>query len=184
MARQPFALQPFPSQAAAPDLQIEGWLERRDRVLDLAFQLREPGPCPPADPILWPAPDGDPQRRDGLWEHTCLELFLAQPGEERYWEFNLSPRGHWNVYRLDGYRDGLRPDPDYGTLPFRCSPSPQPFDLAITVPLPAALAAAPSLQAAVTAVVKRSSGRISYWALHHGGPEADFHRRDGFRMRI
>ena len=44
-----------------------------------------------------------PRRRDRLWEETCLELFLGEEGSERYWEFNLSPAGHWNVYRFEFY---------------------------------------------------------------------------------
>jgi len=40
-----------------------------------------------------------------------LKAFFAEPGEERYWEINLAPNGHWNVYRLDRYRQGLRPEP-------------------------------------------------------------------------
>jgi hypothetical protein len=54
----------------------------------------------------------------------------------------------------------------------------------VTAPLPAALAAVQPLELAVTAVLEQRNGLISYWALQHGGPEADFHRRDGFVLRI
>ena len=63
--------------------------------------------------------------------------------------------------------------------------------LRATATLPAALlpatliSAQPAeLELAVTAVLEQHGGAISYWALHHGGAEADFHRRDGFRLRI
>jgi hypothetical protein len=36
----------------------------------------------------------------------------------------------------------------------------------------------------VTAVLQQQSGSCSYWALRHPGPEADFHRRDGFALRL
>ena len=44
-----------------------------------------------------------PKRKDNLWHHTCLELFLKQ-GEEAYAEYNISPEGHWNYYAFDSYR--------------------------------------------------------------------------------
>lgn len=31
----------------------------------------------------------------GLWEHDVAELFLAAPGGDRYFEFNLAPNGAW-----------------------------------------------------------------------------------------
>jgi hypothetical protein len=31
----------------------------------------------------------------GLWQHDVAELFLATPGGERYFEFNLAPNGAW-----------------------------------------------------------------------------------------
>jgi hypothetical protein len=49
-----------------------------------------------------------PQRADGLWEHTCFELFLLDPASGAYLEFNFSPSGQWAAYRFDGYRAGRR----------------------------------------------------------------------------
>jgi hypothetical protein len=40
------------------------------------------------------------------------------------------------------------------------------------------------LHLAITAVVEHQDTTIGYWAIHHGGTEADFHRRDGFRLVI
>lgn len=31
----------------------------------------------------------------GLWEYDVAELFIAAPGSDRYFEFNLSPNGAW-----------------------------------------------------------------------------------------
>jgi hypothetical protein len=194
-ARQAFSLLPFGAGAdSLAGIAIEGWLERQGEALTLEFQLRgaaEQG----ENAILWPAAGGQPQRRDGLWEHTCLEWFLAHPHQEAYWEFNLCPNGDWNVYALDGYRRGLRPDPHYNALPLERSGNGSGngrisrFRATATLPaalLPAEQASAQpaELELAVTAVLEQRSGVISYWALHHGGTEADFHRRDGFRLRI
>jgi len=37
---------------------------------------------------------------------------------------------------------------------------------------------------AITAVLQSRDGTCSYWALLHPGPEADFHRREGFALRL
>jgi hypothetical protein len=41
-----------------------------------------------------------------------------------------------------------------------------------------------TLQVAVSAVLQHKDGELSFWALNHGGPRADFHRRDGFVIEI
>ena len=61
---------------------------------------------PPASLIL-PAP-AEPTRADELWKHTCCELFLLNPADNSYLEFNFSPSGQWAAYRFDSYRAGMR----------------------------------------------------------------------------
>jgi hypothetical protein len=179
----PFRLVPFAearATAALPaDLELGGRIERQGGALRLIYRLRGSLPA-----LRIPAPAAEPQRCDDLWQGTCFELFLAAAGAEPYREFNLSPSGDWNVYRLDGYRRGLRPDPAWQTLGQRRDDTPGQLTLTLETPLPAELAAAPELEAAVTAVLQGRSGMCSYWALSHPGPEADFHRRDGFLLRL
>jgi hypothetical protein len=176
-----------------------------------------------AESLLLPESAAVAERRDGLWEHTCLEAFLApglttaRPGAEDaaeeprgYWEFNMAPSGHWNVYRLEDYRDGLKPESFYGNLPLTISlgkrhrhaegrshadghsdaeghsnsAEADTLELLLCCPLPPPLATAPELQLGLTAVIETRSGEISYWALHHPGGEADFHHRDGWTLRL
>lgn len=151
-----------------------------------------------AEALVLPPMGRPPQRLEGLWQHTCLEAFLAPAGVQTYWEFNLSPCGDWNVYRLEAYRDGLRAEPFYAALPFtvqlhrgtpetsrQCSiPGPILLELSLSCPLPPALAAAPELEMGLSAVVESPTAAISYWALHHPGPEADFHDRRGWTLRL
>lgn len=191
LGRQAFALQPFGNGVVElAGIRIEGWLQRQESHLNLSFELHGPDRDDPSSrdqSILWPPAGGDPVRRDGLWQHTCLEWFIARRGEAAYWEFNLAPNGDWNVYTLADYRQGLRADPHYGALPLLTFSDEQGGnDFRVRAPLPAALAAAQpgALELAVTTVVEQRNGALSYWALHHGGAEADFHRRDGFRLRI
>ena len=78
-----------------------------------------------------------PARADGLWRHTCFELFVALPDSEAYFEMNFSPSGEWAMYGFvglspwhDAHRrtqaaaycratDAARPDPRSDHLPRR-----------------------------------------------------------------
>ena len=44
------------------------------------------------------------KRADELWKATCFELFLANSKIQSYYEINISPTLHWNIYRLAKYR--------------------------------------------------------------------------------
>jgi hypothetical protein len=60
----------------------------------------------PQTALRMPAPV-EPARSYGLWERTCFELFLRQPDDERYYEFNFSPSGEWAAFGFDSYRSGM-----------------------------------------------------------------------------
>ncbi|MFQ6537377.1 MULTISPECIES: DOMON-like domain-containing protein [Aphanothece] len=145
----------------------------RGPVLRLAFRLS----WPDATALRLPPPADPPGRRDGLWEHTCLECFLAAADEPAYWEINLSPGGDWNVYRLEAYRQGLQPDADYPALPFTCRRSAAELEMALHCPLPAALHGVDALVWNPTAVLEASDGSLSYWAPRHASAAPDFHDR-------
>jgi hypothetical protein len=34
------------------------------------------------------------------------------------------------------------------------------------------------------AVIKHKDGKVTHWATDHRGPQPDFHRRDGFTVRL
>ena len=145
-------------------------LGRLGERLRVNYQLS--GPC---DDLWLPEPAPRPQRLDELWQSTCLECFLARPGEESYWEVNLAPSGHWNVYRLEGYRQGLTPETACSRAPRLERQDPWPaVAFQMDLMLPPALAEAPVLEVGVTAVIATRGGAISYWALQHPGEQADF----------
>jgi hypothetical protein len=178
-ASQPFILLPFPGESHPEGLSLTGDVSRLGEHLAIAFRLAGPLQALQLPPL---APS--PERRDNLWQSTCLECFLALPESPGYWELNLSPSGHWNVYRLEGYRQALAADPSFGRPGLERRPQPDRLELRLGCRLPPLLAAAPVLEMAITAVIATTGGVLSYWALHHGGAEADFHRRDGFRLRV
>lgn len=62
----------------------------------------------PPSAMALPAPCA-PARVDGLWQHSCFELFLSNTDDGSYCEFNFSPSGEWAAYAFDSYRSGMRP---------------------------------------------------------------------------
>ena len=178
-ASHAFALQPFEALPELAPLAITGTISRRGPRLQIIYLLQGP-----LDTLVIPPAAAVPGRRDELWQSTCLELFLACPGQDAYWEFNLSPAGDWNVYRLQGYRLGLAPEPAYQQLVVEVRRDPRELRLSLEVDLPPGLELDQPLEAAITAVIEQRSGLIRYWALGHGGPEPDFHRRDGFLLSL
>lgn len=181
---QAFSLRAFGSDPAPLGLQLGGQLERRGDQLAITYQLMGPQTS-----VVLPTPStmGTPRRRDGLWEHTCFELFLAAEGLEPYWEVNLAPNGDWNLYRLDGYRRGLAPVGDRDALPFVVRASDPCLELEVNLQLPLELALAcrqRALQVGITTVMEHPQGDLTYWALSHGGAEADFHRREDFLLQL
>jgi hypothetical protein len=171
-----FQLQPFEAGSPWDQLSLEARLVLEGQRLSIHYRLTGDLAL-----VRIPGPENSPERRDGLWHSSCLEFFVAVDGEEPYWEFNLSPTGHWNVYRLDGYRLGLRPEPAFAALPFTVAQTADALELQATWDLSVLVEPQQPLEMAITAVVELRSGAIGYWALAHPGPEPDFHRRDGFR---
>lgn len=172
-----FALRPFPSTLPLPDVRITGSIGRHSNRLSLAYAL-----LGPLAEIEIPQPDV-PGRRNNLWEETCFELFLSPENSGGYWEFNLSPSGHWNVYRFEAYRQGMAEEQAFYSLPFSIRREQDALHLSLELDLDRILPKVQALEVGITAVIRSSKGAISYWALTHPGPEPDFHRRDGFIIR-
>lgn len=172
---QPFA--PLPGLAA---LNLVVDLARGPQHLQLRYTLSGP-----VDGLVLPPRAARPERRDGLWHSTCLELFVAEAGRSGYREMNLCPSGHWNLYQLDGYRQGLRPEPAVAALPLAVQRRPGELVVEMALPLmPLGLAHRP-LELGVTAVVDGGPAcGVGYWALHHPAAEADFHHRGGFTLHL
>ena len=166
--------------SASEAWQLRARILRLDQIsLTLNFEL-----VAPAAELIWPVAAAVGHRCDELWHSTCLEVFIAKPGDTNYWEVNLSPRGDWNVYQLDDYRQGLRPEASIGSIPIHSTSKPDRHQLKATLVLPQPLIDARRLQANLCAVVESANGRISYWALSHPAKDADFHAREGFVLEI
>ena len=174
-----FSLKPFPGEGTGPEVKITGTIGRRADALSLGCALRGN-----LSELAIPAPEEFPERKDRLWEETCLELFLGEAGSERYWEFHLSPAGHWNVYRFTSYRKQMREEQAFASLPFRVRKEPEALWFSLDVGLGKIIPAGTAIEAGISAVLRSVTGGRSHWALAHPGPRPDFHRRDGFTVKI
>ena len=123
-------------------------------------------------------PPAVPARRtDRLWEHTCFEAFVAVNGEPGYVELNAAPSGAWALYAFAGYRERIA-DPG-GEPAIEVARDADALDLTAVLSCPAA-----ALRVGLTAVVERTDGRTSYWALVHPSSRPDFHDAGGFVVRV
>jgi len=120
-------------------------------------------------------------RVDGLWRHTCFELFLRPRAAPGYAELNLAPSTCWAAYAFDGYRAGMRP---LEPLAPRIDVQAARGELALTAEVPlAALAGATAgvFEAGLSAVIEARDGTLTYWALAHPDPlHPDFHHPGSF----
>ena len=127
--------------------------------------------------IRWPPP-APSRRADRLWLHTCFEAFVAVDGERGYLELNVAPSGAWAVYGFARYRERAVTTPT--VVPqVVVSHGAEAVDVEATLPFEAR-----ALRIGLTAVVERTDGRRSYWALRHPPGTPDFHHEQGFVLRL
>ncbi len=179
MNLQDFSLFPFPAEENGPDIKINGAIGQRANLLFVRCSVSGD-----LSKLAIPAPEKVPRRMDRLWEGFCLELFVGIRGSDPYWEFNFSPAGHWNVYRFTSYREGMREEAVFASLPFVVRKKPEQLVLSIELGIDRIIPRNRTMEAGVSAVVKTMEGGTSHWALAHPGPGPDFHRRDGFLLKI
>jgi hypothetical protein len=173
-----FALEPFQTDSNLPKIEINGKVNRKDNLLSIEYQLfgdlNAISIAPPANP---------PSRQFHLWEATCFEFFIGIPGDRNYWEFNLSPSGDWAVFALDDYRQGLRDELAFRSLPFKVDRYPNYITLNLELDLSELILSEQDIEMSVTTVIKSSQDELSYWAINHSDKEADFHLRDSFIIK-
>src|SRR5690348_13586948 len=124
-------------------------------------------------------PRAAPARRDGLWRHTCFELFVASPLAPAYEEYNFSPSGEWAAYAFAGYREG-------GAALGCGAPAIERRQEGRELALDAAIACAArgALWLGLSAVLEDANGVLSYWALRHAGAQPDFHHACSFALEV
>lgn len=181
--KQTFSLRPFEKDGSLSGIECRGYVARRNDTLFVHYEITGSSPG-----IDIPEREQEPSRKKGLWENTCLELFVAVKDSDRYWEFNLSPSGDWNVFRFEHYRnerhaDKLREEPLVTSLPFRTQRRSGSFLLDMEFDLGTLVREDQFLEIGIAAIIKCNKDR-TYRALTHCGPMPDFHRRDSFIIEL
>lgn len=165
-------LQPHPNTplAAVDDLSVE--LSRAGNLLALRFHLTGQ-----LSQLQIPQSVA-PKRSDGLWEHSCFEVFVRQAGKANYDEHNFSPSRQWQHYQFSAYRrDQSQPDvmaPQIAVLQ-----QPNELKLITSIHVPDG-----PLEIGLSAVLESENGSLSYWALHHASDKPDFHHADAFALKL
>jgi hypothetical protein len=180
---QAFSLRPFEKDGVLSGIECKGHLARRIDTLFVRYEIVGSSPR-----IDIPERRQEPSRRKGLWENTCLELFVAVKDYDQYWEFNLSPSGDWNVFRFEHYRnerhaDKLREEPLVASLPFTTQRQPGSFLLDMEFDLDRLVRKDQFLEIGIAAIIQFDKDK-TYWALIHCGSTPDFHRRDSFVIEL
>jgi len=179
MKAQAFSLQPFSGDALALPVSIGGLVALQGGLLRLGYHLSGD-----LSAQVIPSPAEAPGRGHGLWQTTCLEFFLAPGDAPGYWEFNLSPAGHWNVYRFTGYRQGMIEEPAFTALPFSVQRTREALRMDLQVELGRIIPPSQPLQMGISAVCQGKDGGLHYFALAHPVYKPDFHHRDGFILGL
>lgn len=127
-----------------------------------------------------------PGAADGLWQHTCFEVFLGVPGEPQYREYNFSPSGQWAVYAFRAWRERIEDFAPAAAPEITCTQEDGTLVLEAWVP-PELLPTVPAgsdLQVNLAAVIERKDGQFEYWTLRHVAAQPDFHARDTFVLTL
>lgn len=122
-----------------------------------------------------------PGKRDGLWRHTCFELFLGGDGAG-YCEFNFSPSLQWAAYRFGSYRGG-ETDLNLEFAPrihVETSNNGLTLEAYVRAQVLRESNAVGGQRMVLAAVIEHRDNYLSHWALVHPAAKADFHHPDGF----
>jgi hypothetical protein len=174
-----FRLRAFHVPDGALPFTVTGTVERSVNTFSICYVLRGA-----LGGLIIPAMRNKRLRERELWNGTCCEFFLAIEGSPQYWEFNLSPSGSWNVYHFDNYRQGMKEERAFASIPFEVSPATDSLVLGLTFHLGTIMRVDRALELAVCAVMQQRDGMLTYWALVHPCPQPDFHRRESFAIRL
>lgn len=168
----PFALN------TAPKIAIACQIQRLQNQLEIIYKLSGISQISIPDRAITPA------RLKDLWEHTCCELFIKLANSTQYWEFNLSPSGHWNVFRFSDYRQNMVEEMAFNSLPFTTNRDSNLLQLDLKVDLNKIIASQQNIKVGVTTVIEDRKKQLSYWALTHPTSQPDFHHRDSFTIDL
>ncbi len=132
------------------------------------------------DRVILPT-GGQGLRIDGLWEHTCFEMFSRNKEYEAYEELNFSPSSDWAhydflSYRSDMWNGQLVLEPKISFV-LRAS------EFCLSAQAALAEGSGP-WRVGFSAVIEELDGTKSYWALAHPPGQPDFHHPTCFAATV
>lgn len=159
-------------------LQMTAVLDIGESHLELNYFLRGE-----TERVLLQSKGSSGQRLINLWDHTCFEFFMAPSEKKHYWEFNFSPTGAWNCFRLEDYRkDATYPEI---TVPvIRLEEKPGLIFLQAVLNIPGILSASDEWDIQFATVIKLTDSSLQYWSNSHFCDEPDYHSRRNFINQI
>jgi len=127
-----------------------------------------------------------PRRIDGLWRHTCFEMFLGMQDGPTYYEFNFAPSREWAAYRFRAYRDGGPIENEVVAPSISVEQLTDRLTLTATIRIDRLPLIQPgqTLHIGLSAVIEAADGSLSYWALKHPSERPDFHHPSSFAMEL
>ncbi|MBU4054510.1 MAG: DOMON-like domain-containing protein [Proteobacteria bacterium] len=179
-----FHLQPFNQNDPFLNIHIKGAVERQGTRFTVGYEITGD-----LSQIHFPSPWKAPERKSHLWEDTCLEFFIGPESSSKYWEFNCSPSGDWNVFRFEDYRNHghggvILQEEAFAVLPFMVHREFQAFSLVLEMDAGEIIKKEERVEMGVNAIIKRKTQNMSFWALHHGSTKPDFHERKDFLIKL
>lgn len=161
------SLQPHPNSPVQGIHSFRVDLARQDDRLVLRYSLVS-SPATLRMPVPGPA-----IRQDGLWHHSCFELFVTDSVGPAYHEYNFSPSGAWAHYRFSDYHELISDDAEVSVPDIQVTQEGEVFSLNAVIDWPKHMTAF-----SLAAVIENSQGKLSYWANAHAADEPDFHHPD------
>ncbi|MCK6604699.1 MAG: hypothetical protein HUU43_13790 [Ignavibacteriaceae bacterium] len=135
------------------------------------------------DKVLLPQSAAEPQRKMNLWDKTCFEFFMAPSDMPHYWEFNFSPSGDWNCFRLENYRkDASFPEIEVPVMHLETRQGLIFFQALLNIP--EITESAESWDIQIPAVIQLQDKSLRFWSNSHFCDEPDFHSRKNFINQI
>ncbi len=179
MKEQIFFLQPFQKDVMSYPFNIKGNIARNFDSFYIRYEF-----LGDLSEILIPEKADIPARKNNLWQNTCLEFFIALRELPQYWEFNLSTSGDWNVYSFTDYRNGMKEELSFASLPFKIKKQTESFQLDFECDLGKIINKSQPAEFGVCTVIKYKNRELGYWALMHCDDKPDFHLRDSFILKL
>lgn len=176
---QPCRLLPHPADDTLAPVRVTASVHVSGGVLFLGWKLEDHD-----GQVLCAGPADVPGKRDGLWLETCFEAFLAARDQPGYWELNVSPAGHWNLFSFAAYRLPAETACPVRSVTVRRRDTAEGLELEAELPLARLALPASGLESGLAAMLYTRGGRKGHWALHHPCSTPDFHLRAGFRMLL